>query len=140
MKQTTNKVQREYMAAKALIKALREREKQMEQAYIATHGIINPDGTIPERIYCIMDDAVFEKANEESNAEVAACGLEDEYNVANETFKVAEERLIEYGISIAPAGIRDILAKGAKNNYTTRQKLIDLVLRLDVSTVCKDKL
>ena len=43
--------------------------------------------------------------------------------------------MIEYGLSLAPAGIRATLAKGAKDNYTTRQKLIDLVFRLDVSTV-----
>ena len=43
--------------------------------------------------------------------------------------------MIEYGLSIAPAGIRSTLAKGAKDNYTTRQKLIELVFRLDVSTV-----
>ena len=47
----------------------------------------------------------------------------------------AEDRLIEYGISIAPAGIRATLTKGAKDNYAARQKLIDLVLRLDISTV-----
>ena len=59
MKRTTNKIQREYMAAKALVQTLEEQEKQMEQAYIAAHGIVNPDGTTPERIYCIMDEAVL---------------------------------------------------------------------------------
>ena len=135
MKRTTNKVQRDYMAAKALVETLEEREKQMEQAYIAAHGIINPDGTTPERIYCIMDEAVFDEANEESAAEIAACGLEAEYNDARAALIAAEDRLIEYGISIAPAGIRATLAKGAKVNYAARQKLIDLALRLDVSTV-----
>ena len=135
MKRTTNKVQREYMAAKALVQTLEEREKQMEQAYIAAHGIVNPDGTTPERIYCIMDESVFDKANEESAAEISACGLEAEYNAAKAALKAAEDRMIEYGLSIAPAGIRATLAKGAKDNYSTRQKLIDLVFRLDVSTV-----
>lgn len=135
MKRTTNKVQRDYMAAKALVETLEEQEKQMEQAYIAAHGIINPDGTTPKRIYCIMDEAVFDKANEESAAEIAACGLEAERNAADAALKSAEDRMIEYGLSLAPAGIRATLAKGAKDNYTTRQKLIDLVFRLDVSTV-----
>ena len=135
MKQATNKVQREYMAAKALVQTLEEREAQIEQAYIAAHGIVNPDGTTPERIYCIMDDAIFDKANEETAAEIAACGLEAEHNAANAALKSAEDRLIEYGLSISPAGIRSTLAKGAKDNYTIRKNLIDLVLRLDVSTV-----
>ncbi len=135
MKRTTNKIQREYMAAKALVKTLEEREKEMEQAYIAAHGITNPDGTTPARIYCIMDEAVFDKANEESSAEIAACGLEAEYNAAEDALKAAEDRMIKYGLSLAPAGIRATLEKGAKSNYTVRQKLIDLVFRLDVSTV-----
>ncbi len=135
MKRTTNKVQREYMVAKALVKTLEEREKEMERAYIAAHGITNPDGTIPERICSILDEAVFDRANEESAAEMAACGLEAEYNAAQDALKAAEDRMIEYGISLAPAGIRATLEKGAKDNYTTRQKLIDLVFRLDVSTV-----
>ncbi len=135
MKRTTNKVQRDYMAAKALVKTLEEREKEIEQAYIASHGITNPDGSTPERIYCIMDDSVFDKANEETAAEISACGLEAEHNAAKAALEAAEDRMIEYGLSIAPAGIRSTLAKGAKDNYTTRQKLIELVFRLDVSTV-----
>lgn len=134
MKKTTNKVQREYMAAKALVETLEGRVKEMEQAYIATHSITNPDGTIPERIFCILDEAVFDKANEESAAEIAACGLEAKYNAAQNALKAAEDRMVEYGISLAPAGIRAILERGAKD-YATRKKLIDLVFRLDVSTV-----
>lgn len=134
MKRTTNKVQREYMAAKALVQTLEDREREIERAYISAHSITNPDGSTPERIYCIMDDAVFDKANEETSAEIAACGLEVEHNAAKAALEAAEDRMIEYGLSIAPAGIRSTLAKGAKSNYTTRQKLIDLVFRLDVST------
>lgn len=135
MKLTTNKIQREYMAAKALVETLEDREKEIEQAYISAHSITNPDGSTPERIYCILDESVFDKATEETAAEIAACGLEVEHNAARAALKAAEDRMIEYGLSIAPAGIRSILAKGAKSNYTTRQKLIDLVFRLDVSTV-----
>jgi hypothetical protein len=38
-------------------------------------------------------------------------------------------------LSIAPAGLRDTLSKGAKSDYNIRKKLIDLVYKLDVSTV-----
>ncbi len=135
MKRTTNKIQREYMVAKALVETLEEREKEMEREYISAHGITNPDGTTPARIYCILDEAIFDKANEESAAEMASCGLEAEYNAAKDALKAAEGRMIEYGLSLAPAGVRSTLKKGAKDSYATRQKLIDLVLRLDVSTV-----
>ena len=43
--------------------------------------------------------------------------------------------MIAYGLSIAPAGIRDTLERGVKENYTIRLKVIDAVFHLDVSTV-----
>lgn len=135
MKRSTNKIQRDYIAAKALAEALGDQKKQMEQAYIAAHNIVNSDGIVPKRIYYIEDDEVFEQANEESSAEIDACGLTAARIAANETLKAAEDKLIDYGLSIAPVGVRATLERGAKNNHTIRQKLIDLVLRLDVSTV-----
>lgn len=132
---TTNNVQRTYMAAKSLLQALEEREAEIEKAYIVAHGITNPDGSTPARIYCIEDAAAFDKANEETAAEIAACGLEAEHNAAMAALKAAEDRMVEYGLSLAPAGIRSTLEKGAKDSPATRQKLIDLVFRLDVSTV-----
>lgn len=135
MKQATSKIQLEYLAAKALVLAMDEEEKRMGQAYISAHGIVNPDGTIPERITDIIDDAVFDKACEEVGADMAACGFDAEYKAADSALKTAEDRLVEYGISLAPTGIRGALAHGAKSNYSIRQKLIDLVLHLDVSTI-----
>lgn len=131
----SNKIQREYITAKALVEMLEQQMEQMERAYISAHGIVNPDGTTPKLIYCITDDSAFDKANEEFSAQVAACGLEAEYNTAQDALRAAEDRLIRYGLSIAPAGVLATLEKGVKANCTIRQKLIDLVLRLDVSTV-----
>ncbi len=42
-----NKIQLDYIAAKALFETLEEQEKQIGRAYIAAHGITNPDGNIP---------------------------------------------------------------------------------------------
>lgn len=72
---TTNKAQRDYMTAKALLQTLEEREAEIEKAYIVANGIQNADGTIPERIYCIEDMETFDKANAETAAEVEGCGL-----------------------------------------------------------------
>jgi len=135
MKRTTNKIQREYMAAKELVETLEERVKKMEQAYILSHGIINPDGSTPTGIYCIEDDSTFNKASKEFAAEIATCGLEAERNAAKNTLKIAEEKLIEYGLSLVPSGIKAILEKGVKSDYAARQKLLDYILRLDVSTI-----
>lgn len=135
MKQTMNKAQRDYLDAKAKFEALVAREKGMEQAYIAAHGIVNPDGSTPERIYCIDDDTAFEQANVEFPAQVAACGLEAEYDTARVALRAAEDRLIEYGLSLAPVSVRGTLEQGMKEKHAVRQKLIDLTLCLDVSTV-----
>lgn len=137
MKQTMNKTQREYMEAKARVAALVDRQKQMERAYIATHGIVNPDGSTPERIYCIEDDDVFERANEESDAEIVACGLEAERSAASAALRAAEDGLIGFGLSLVPAGVRATLEKKAKESHAVRLKLIELAFRLDVSTVPK---
>lgn len=139
MKQTMNKAQRDYLEAKTRLEAVEERQKRMERAYIAAHGIANPDGCTPERIYCIDDEEAFEKANEEFSAEVAACGLEAENNTARAALKAAEDGLIEYGLSLVPVNVRGTLEQGMKERSAVRQQLIDLALRLDPSTVPSQK-
>lgn len=135
MKKTTNKIQENYMKAKAVVKAIEARQEEIERQYIADKGIVNPDGSVPELLYCMEDGAAFDKANEECSAIIVAAGLENELNAARAALKTAEEKLIEYGLSIAPAGVRAVLQEEVKKNACTRMKVIDLVFRLDASTV-----
>lgn len=135
MKKTTNKYQEAYMKAKAIVKSIESQQEEIEKKYISDNDIVNPDGSVPELIYCMDDDAAFEKANKECSALISAAGLEDKLSAARADLKSAEERLIEYGLSIAPAGVREVLRKEIKENACTRFKVIDLVFRLDVSTV-----
>ena len=132
---TTNSAQRAYMLAKAHLQALRNQEAEIERAYIVAQGIRNGDGTIPERVYCIDDMETFDRANEETSAEIEGSGLWADILAAEEALKAAEDVMIAYGLSIAPAGIRATLERGIKENYTIRLKVIDAVFRLDVSTV-----
>lgn len=132
---TTNKYQRNYMLAKSLLETLRLSAEETERKYIADHGIINADGSIPERIYCIDDESVFDKANEAMGKLFEESGMQKDLNEADDTLKKAENDLIAYGLSLAPKAQRDTLTKASATNYTTRQKIIDLVLKLDVSTV-----
>ena len=132
---TTNSVQRAYMLAKAHLQTLREQEIEIEKAYIAAHGIHNADGTTPEAVYYIKDEATFDRACEATEAEIENCGLQAEIQEAKKAVKDAEDAMIAYGLSIAPAGIRATLERGVKENYTIRLKLIDAVFHLDVSTV-----
>ena len=132
---TTNSAQRAYMLAKAHLQALRNQEAEIERAYIVAQGIRNGDGTIPERVYCIDDMETFDRANEETAAEIEGSGLWADILAAEEALKAAEDVMIAYGLSIAPAGIRATLERGIKENYTIRLKVIDAVFHLDVSTV-----
>ena len=135
MKSTMNKAQRVYMVAKARVQEIESRQEEIEKKYIADKGIVNPDGSTPEFLWCMDDDAAFDKANEEFAALISAAGLESGLNAARDALKAAEDRLIAYGLSLAPASVRATLEQGVKQNATIRQKVIDAAYRLDVSTV-----
>lgn len=132
---TTNSAQRAYMLAKAHLQALKDREAEIERAYIIAHSIRNADDTIPERVYCIDNMETFDRAVEATSAEIEGSGLWADILAAEEALKAAEDVMIAYGLSIAPAGIRATLERGVKENYTIRLKVIDAVFHLDVSTV-----
>lgn len=135
MKKTMNKIQRAYMVAKACVQEIESRQEEIEKKYIADNGIVNPDGSTPEFLWCMDDDAAFDKANKEVSALISAAGLESGLTAARSDLKTAEDRLIAYGLSLAPASVRATLERGVKQNAATRQKLIDLTFKLDVSTV-----
>ena len=132
---TTNSAQRAYMLAKAHLQALRNQEAEIERAYIIAHSIRNADDTIPERVYCIDNMETFDRAVEATSAEIEGSGLWADIPAAEKALKAAEDAMIAYGLSIAPAGIRATLERGVKENYTIRLKVIDAVFHLDVSTV-----
>lgn len=135
MKRTTNKYQKAYMTAKARVQEIESQQEAIEKKYITDNGIVNPDGSVPEFLYCMDDDAAFEKANAECAALIASAGLEEELNAARAALKAAEDRLIAYGLSLAPAGVRATLEDAVQRNAATRAKVLDLAFRLDVSTV-----
>ena len=135
MKRSSNNIQRAYMVAKARVQEVESLQDAAEKKFIADNGIVNPDGSVPEFLYCMEDDAAFEKANAECAALIASAGLEEELNAARAAPKTAEDRLIAYGLSLAPAGVRATLEDAVQRNAATRAKVLDLAFRLDVSTV-----
>ena len=135
MKKTMNNAQRAYMIAKARVQEIESQQEEIEKKYIADKGIVNPDGSTPDFLWCMDDDAAFDKAIEEFSALISAAGLESALNAARDDLKAAEDCLISYGLSLAPPGVRATLERGVKQNAATRQKLIDLTFRLDASTV-----
>ena len=53
MKRTANKFQRAYMVAKARVQEVESQQEAIEKKFIADKGIVNPDGSVPEFLYCM---------------------------------------------------------------------------------------
>ena len=87
MKSTMNKAQRAYMVAKARVQEIESRQEEIEKKYISDKGIVNPDGSTPDFLWCMDDDASFEKASEECSALIVAAGLESALNAARDDLK-----------------------------------------------------
>lgn len=130
-----NKVQRNYMVAKAALQIYEEMAVDIEKKYIIENGITNEDGKIPNRVYCIRDMDVFNKANEETEKTIKESGIEEKINTARKNLESAEENIIKFALSISPSRIRETLKKGARENYKIRMELINLTLHLDTSTI-----
>lgn len=133
-----SKEQKTYMLAKANFDVYKDREREIEQAYIAKHSIVNPDGTVPSCVIAIENEEVFERANEETCATCERSGLYEEMEEARRILAEAENALIAYGLRILPAGLqkeRETLEKAASRSVATREKLIDLTFKLDARTV-----
>ena len=137
MKRTYNKIQETYLLTKAYLETLEAEEREIEHEYIINNGIVNQDGSVPKQVYCIDNDETFDKANAECSAAIENSRLWAEIIQARELLRATEEELLKYGLSVVPHPERDILTKAVSKNYTTRLKVLDLILKLDVATVCR---
>ena len=130
-----NKQQRSYSLAQAeFIKAEQALNKAEEQ-YIAEHEIRNPDGTAPKSLWMLDDDELFDIHVTAFGKFAEESGLDMKRNAAKERLKKAEDDLIEFGLSIAPARIRDTLRTGVQTRATIREKFIETTYKLDISTI-----
>ena len=129
-----NGVQKKYAKAKALKEAIQQTIDEAEEALIKELGIVNGDGSVPTRIFMIDDDETFDKVCEEFESRYS--DQNNDLNEANKALREAEDALINWGLSIAPSVVRDILMRN-KDEYRIRGKMIDLVFRLDSRTIPK---
>lgn len=130
-----NIVQSNYIISKAHLDTLEAVLQEKEQQYLVDQGITNPDGTVPKAIYCIEDEAIFDKANAEFGAIVDTSAEWEEILEAREMVKHAEAQLVAWGLSFLPPTEKATLEKEADRNVTVRWKVRDLALKLDTSTL-----
>jgi aspartate/methionine/tyrosine aminotransferase len=130
-----SKAQNFYLLAKAHLETLEAQEEELDRQYIINSGITNPDGSTPERIYCIEDVETFDRANEALAKTLEESGLWAEILEARQLLKKAEQNLIDWGLGRVkknlPAGVFETLQRGMKQDKV-RQKLIDLTIKLVV--------
>ena len=130
-----NKVQREYAKAKIAYRAAMLAEAQVEKDWIIANGYKNQDGNSPDRIFmldCSKEDfdLISTKLTDDSEHQKAYDALIE----TEKALRVAEDNLIEYGLSIVPAGVAETLRK-VKNEYKYRNHLIEAVIALDTRTI-----
>lgn len=126
-----NEKQMAYAVAKAQLEALEEAANERETAYIVENTIKNPDGSIPEHLWCMEDEDAFNVANIEFSRIMVESGLEAELTSARSFLHKAEDDLIAYGLSLAPERVRKTLEKSAQTDWKTREKILELTFRLD---------
>lgn len=103
----------------------------MEAAFVKSLGVVNEDGTVPSRTWAIDDDSIADRAIDDFGALVEDCGLWAELCKAKEEFQAAEEKLVNYAISLVPCRReREILTTSA-SNLKYRIKIIETVMKFD---------
>ena len=125
-----NKEQREYIKAQAELAAAEEQERKLEAEFVKKRGYDVAS------IYCIEDESEFDRLNEEFAAEPEEKKVWDRVCKARDKKLEAEEKLIQYALSIIPMKKeREILSKAAKTNWKARQEMLSIVMKLDTKTV-----
>lgn len=88
-----NKAQRDYSASLARFQAVNGQIETVEKVYLADKGIVNADGFVPEALWQIDDENIFEKANADVSKLIEESGLEKKYLEVQKNLTAAEDRL-----------------------------------------------
>lgn len=132
-----NKIQKTYATAKAYYETIEESMKEYERDWIIKNGIKRLDGTTPVHLWQLVldeEEKMFLDYSERLDNDSDYQSLMDEKRIARKLLHESEECLIDFGLSVAPSGIRETLEKG-RTNLKIREKLIDLAFRLDARTI-----
>lgn len=127
-----NKQQKDYAIAKANAETVDKQQLENQKQFLIESGVRNPDGSVPTAVWAIDDENDFLRLSEEWDK--SPLNQISSIRKAQVALKVAEDALIDYALSIAPSGVAKIL-NAYRRDYTTRQKILDLAFKLDVSTV-----
>jgi hypothetical protein len=120
-----NKVQRNYILAKASYETIREEIDRLEQEFMVKYG------RKESYIWRIDDEDDFNKMNDLFAKEYRK--EHEAYDILYGNLEKATRELVDFGLSIAPKKYADIL-RNCKD-ATVRNEIADLVMRLDTRTI-----
>ena len=119
----TNEIQKNYLFAKAAWQACHEIQVEKYNDFLVTKGLTEDDVNDDNFAVLSAEYDIFAKAEIENTA------------LAWNNYRLAENTLIDFGLALAPAKTRETLANGAKRKLDIKNKLVDLALKLDTSTL-----
>ena len=115
-----NSIQINYIAARVAWQMAKKEQEEKYGEFLKIKGISEDDTNF---------DAFKGEYEEFAKAEIANSAI------AWKGYKEAEKALLDFGIAIAPANIREQLSKIISGYYKHKVKMIEDLLRLDVSTI-----
>lgn len=124
-----NKEQKAYIAAKKDLARAEKIVADREKSFLENRG------RHEDRLFQIDDERAFDSLLIEFYEDPEIVAMEENVHTKRDALKQAEKALIEYALEIVPAGVRETLRKGADAQIKIREKLIDLVVKLDTKTV-----
>lgn len=132
-----NKQQKAYALARAAYQLAKDEIKRYEQDFIIREKVRNKDGSVPKSVWALDtdDEDYFDELCDKLYAEDGFKSLYEAETDAFKNLQAAEERLIDYGLSLPmPENIRKTLSEHRKD-YKVRDRLIDLTFQLNTKTV-----
>jgi len=126
---TLNIIRASYITTKAALETARELQHEKYQAFLTSKGLV-------EKCYSLFKDDV-EMDYDSIIAEYDVFAAEEIAitKIAYDDFHTAETVLIEYGISITPVNYQELLRHSVKYQRHNIDKLINILLKLDASTI-----
>ena len=124
-----NKQQKAYTTAKAALEAAEEILAEREKSFLEHRG--RPE----DRLHEIEDERAFDSLLIEFYEDPEIVALEEDVHAKRDALRASENSLIEYALGLSPAGVRETMRQGAATQIKIRQKLLDLVMKLDTKTV-----
>lgn len=127
MKETMNKEQKNYIVSKVMWETVNMAQKEKFNEFL--------------QIKCLTENDLNDDNFNTLCAEYDIFATTEIKNsvLAWENLKLAENALIEFGISIAPVSIQETIKNGVKRYAKNRSELIDIAFKIDVSTITQFK-